>query len=82
MARSANPDSATSQFFITKKSASWLNSGYAVFGVVTAGEDVVNKLQKGDVMKTIRIVIPPKPAETKDSQTQGSEDKTKSDKPE
>lgn len=48
MARSANPDSAGSQFYILKTDASWLDGQYAVFGVITNGMDVVDKLEIGD----------------------------------
>lgn len=37
-----------SQFFITKKDASWLNGQYTNFGKVLSGMSVVNKLQVGD----------------------------------
>jgi peptidyl-prolyl cis-trans isomerase B (cyclophilin B) len=37
-----------SQFFITKTDASWLNSQYTNFGIVTKGMDVVNKISIGD----------------------------------
>lgn len=37
-----------SQFFITKKDASWLNNQYANFGIVAKGMDVVNKIAIGD----------------------------------
>ncbi|HZE90263.1 MAG TPA: peptidylprolyl isomerase [Rhizobacter sp.] len=52
MARTANPDSATSQFFINVKNNDFLNSsrapdgnGYAVFGKVISGMDVVDKIR-------------------------------------
>ncbi|MBE3584214.1 MAG: peptidylprolyl isomerase [Limnochordaceae bacterium] len=54
MARSADPDSAGSQFYISKKDADWLDGDYAVFGRVTSGMDVVNKLQVGDKIISIR----------------------------
>lgn len=54
MARSADPDSAGSQFYILKKDADWLDGDYAVFGRVTSGMDVVNKLQVGDKIISIR----------------------------
>ena len=44
MARSANPDSAGSQFFICHKNAHSLNGSYAAFGYVTEGLDVVDKI--------------------------------------
>lgn len=54
MARTANPNSATSQFFINTADNDFLNFtaptpqgyGYAVFGKVTSGMDVVNKISK------------------------------------
>jgi len=56
MARSPDPDSASCQFYITLAPAPNLDMGYAVFGRVTQGLDVVKKIQVGDVMKTVRIV--------------------------
>ena len=44
MARSMDPDSAGSQFFIMHKSAPHLDGSYAAFGKVTEGMDVVNRI--------------------------------------
>ena len=44
MARSGNPNSASSQFFITNADASFLDGDYAAFGVVTSGMDVVDEI--------------------------------------
>ncbi len=44
MARTSNPNSASSQFFIMHKDAPHLDGGYAAFGVVTKGIDVVDKI--------------------------------------
>ena len=44
MARSMNPDSAGSQFFIMHKDSPHLDGSYAAFGAVTEGMDVVNKI--------------------------------------
>lgn len=51
MARTSNPNSATSQFFINVADNDFLNAspvdaGYAVFGKVTKGMDVVDKIVK------------------------------------
>lgn len=45
MARSANPDSAGSQFFICFKRATNLDNQYTVFGKVLKGLDVLDKLE-------------------------------------
>lgn len=44
MARSAHPDSAGSQFFICVADTPWLNGKYTVFGEVTSGMDVADKI--------------------------------------
>ena len=44
MARSQDPDSAGSQFFVVVKDSSFLDNQYTVFGRVTKGMDVVDKI--------------------------------------
>ena len=44
MARSSEPDSASSQFFIMHQDADYLDGQYAAFGKVTKGMSVVDKL--------------------------------------
>jgi cyclophilin family peptidyl-prolyl cis-trans isomerase len=44
MARAQDPDSAGSQFFICVGDAPFLNNQYTVFGEVTSGMDVVDKI--------------------------------------
>jgi len=44
MARSRNPDSAGSQFFICVKESTFLDRQYTIFGEVTEGMDVVDKI--------------------------------------
>jgi cyclophilin family peptidyl-prolyl cis-trans isomerase len=56
MARSQDPNSAGSQFYITKVAASWLDNQYTVFGQVVTGMDVVNQIAIGDVMRKVTIV--------------------------
>lgn len=56
MARSQDPNSAGSQFYILKTDADWLNGQYAVFGNVTKGMDVVDKITVGDVINKIVVV--------------------------
>jgi len=47
-ARSANPDSANSQFFICFDSAPHLDRQYSVFGKVIKGMEFVDQIKKGD----------------------------------
>ena len=44
MARAMEPDSAGSQFFIVTKDSTFLDREYTVFGEVTEGMDVVDKI--------------------------------------
>lgn len=44
MARSMNPNSASSQFFIMHKDAPHLDGNYAAFGRVTSGMDIVDAI--------------------------------------
>jgi peptidylprolyl isomerase len=48
MARTSNPNSANSQFFIMFAEGSFLNGQYTVVGQVVQGMDVVDKLHKGE----------------------------------
>ena len=48
MARSANPDSANSQFFICFKASPFLDRQYTVFGKVIKGMEFVDLIKKGE----------------------------------
>jgi peptidylprolyl isomerase len=48
MARSQDPDSAGSQFFITTGAAPWLDGQYTIFGRVISGQDVVQGIPLRD----------------------------------
>ena len=48
MARSSDPNSANSQFFICFKSAPFLDRQYTVFGKVIDGMNYVDKIKRGD----------------------------------
>jgi len=48
MARSAHPDSANSQFFIMFDDAPSLNGKYTIFGKVILGQNVVDKIKRGE----------------------------------
>ena len=48
MARTNNPDSANSQFFICFDDARFLDGQYTVWGVVTDGMELIDALPKGE----------------------------------
>jgi peptidylprolyl isomerase len=60
MARTSDPNSANSQFFICLADASFLDGKYTVFGEVTSGMDVVDKIKKGDEANNGAVVDPDK----------------------
>jgi len=55
MARSQDPNSASSQFYILLGDAKFLDNNYAVFGQVIAGQDIAEKITIGD--KMIKVTI-------------------------
>ena len=55
MARSQMPDSASSQFYFTLADLAFLDGNYAVFGTVTDGMEVVDKIQQGDRIESAKI---------------------------
>lgn len=66
MARSQNPNSANSQFFIMFDEGSFLNGQYTIIGEVTSGMDIVDQIKRGegpngavigapDVMTSVRV---------------------------
>ncbi len=52
----SGPGSNGSQFFITHVPTPWLDGKHSVFGRVVAGQDVVDKIAKGDTLKTLKII--------------------------
>lgn len=69
MARSANPNSANSQFFIVTSDSPHLNGQYTLFGTVISGMELVDGLEKGpasangavanpDIMVSLRVAEP------------------------
>ena len=48
MARSQNPNSANSQFFIMLENGHFLNGKYTVFGKVSSGMNIIDKIKRGD----------------------------------
>lgn len=67
MARSQNPNSANSQFFIMFDAGYFLNGQYTVIGRVTGGQEIVDAIKRGtgpngsvvgapDVMKKVTVI--------------------------
>jgi len=55
MARTKDPNSATSQFYITLEPTPFLDGNYAVFGKVVEGMEAVEKIKVGDKMNKMTI---------------------------
>jgi len=60
MARSQDPNSANSQFFICFKPAPFLDRQYTVFGKVIEGMEFVDKIKRGDQNKNGSVEDPDK----------------------
>ncbi|WP_408936582.1 peptidylprolyl isomerase [Desulfobulbus sp.] len=59
----AGPNTNGSQFFITHVATPHLDDRHTVFGRVVEGQEVVNKIDKGDTIKSITIIRVGKEAE-------------------
>ena len=57
MARTSNPNSANSQFFICLDDATFLDNQYTVWGVVADGMEAVDALPKGEPPRTPGKII-------------------------
>ena len=60
MARSSNPNSANSQFFICYEGCGSLTGQYTIIGEVVSGQDVADKIKKGDQARNGQVTNPDK----------------------
>jgi len=56
MARSQDPDSAGSQFYICFAPAPHLDGQYTIFGQITEGLDVLDQIKEGDLMLKVSVL--------------------------
>jgi len=57
MARTQNPDTANSQFFICFDASSFLNNQYTVWGQVTEGMDAIDALKRGEPVRNPDSIV-------------------------
>jgi peptidyl-prolyl cis-trans isomerase B (cyclophilin B) len=55
----SGPGTNGSQFFITHVATPWLDGKHSVFGKVLAGQEIVDAIKQGDVMKSVSIAEEP-----------------------
>lgn len=51
----AGPNTNGSQFFITHVATNWLDGKHTVFGQVRSGQEVVDSIQPGDTLTSVKI---------------------------
>jgi cyclophilin family peptidyl-prolyl cis-trans isomerase len=55
VAHAGNPALADSQIYVTLEERSELNGRYAVFGRILSGEDVADRIERGDVIRKMSV---------------------------
>ena len=55
----SGPNTNGSQFFITHVATPWLDGKHSVFGQVIEGQNVVNAVKQGDIMKSVAVTDAP-----------------------
>jgi peptidyl-prolyl cis-trans isomerase B (cyclophilin B) len=55
MARTQLPDSASAQFYFALADLPFLDGDYAVFGYVTQGMELVDTIQQGDTLESVKV---------------------------
>ena len=63
MARTNNPNSANSQFFITFQPAPWLDGQYTVWGQVVEGMEFVDAIERGEPPANPDRIVQMRPAD-------------------
>jgi len=51
----AGPGTNGSQFFVTHVACPWLDGKHTVFGKVIEGQEIVDSVRQGDIIKSLKI---------------------------